>query len=330
MILQRAAVLRCAALVACVALGDVGTAARAAPDDDKNNDPKKRWRAMRTSDCKAVSLEDMAKQLAEFDVVLVGEQHDDPETHTAELVILQRLHKRIGSRLVLGLEMFERDNQADVAKYAAGETDETTFRKAVRLWSNYNNDYRPMVEYARANKLAVVGTNAPASIVRKVGKDGLSATFAALTDDEKRNVAAFVLAPDDGGDPYRKRFAAVMGSGMGHDGKPMSAERMRHIYEAQCLRDDTMAESIAQMVAQGRAVLHINGSFHSDAGLGTAARTRWRLPMNKHVAVLKIEPIRAGARSKDGELAHDDVRRYVGEADFILFVPVPAASVTVP
>jgi uncharacterized iron-regulated protein len=58
-------------------------------------------------------------------------------------------------------------------------------------------------------------------------------------------------------------------------------------------------------------VLHVNGSFHSDAGLGTAARVLWRCPLEARVAVVKIVPYKD---KKEWEPLR-------GEADYLVFVP---------
>ena len=55
-------------------------------------------------------LESMLADLAKADVVFVGEQHDDPNTHRLEAAILDGLRRR-GVPVTLSLEMFERDTQ---------------------------------------------------------------------------------------------------------------------------------------------------------------------------------------------------------------------------
>src|SRR6187402_850653 len=52
----------------------------------------------------------MLADLAKADVVLVGEQHDDPNTHRLETAVLEGLARR-GRSVIVSLEMFERDAQ---------------------------------------------------------------------------------------------------------------------------------------------------------------------------------------------------------------------------
>jgi uncharacterized iron-regulated protein len=89
---------------------------------------------------------------------------------------------------------------------------------------------------------------------------------------------------------------------------------VKKIYEAQCVRDDTMAESVADLLNAGRFVYHVNGSFHSDAGLGTAARVLWRRPLNTRLSIVKVVPT-------VGDLRAADPAPLKTEAHFVAFVP---------
>ena len=90
----------------------------------------------------------MLADLAKADVVFVGEQHDDPNTHRLEAAILDGLRRR-GVPVTLSLEMFERDTQAGLDSYLAGGIAEEEFLKTSRPWPRYATDYRPLVEMAK-------------------------------------------------------------------------------------------------------------------------------------------------------------------------------------
>src|SRR6185503_19569543 len=119
-------------------------------------------------------FESRLADLARADAVFVGEQHDDPNTHRLELAIVEGLTRR-GVAVVVAMEMFERDVQASLDQYAAGTMTEEQFLKEARPWPRYATDYRPIVEYAKANKLPVVASNVPRRVAAEVGKAGLSA-----------------------------------------------------------------------------------------------------------------------------------------------------------
>lgn len=257
---------------------------------------------------KTLSRSDLLDRLAQADVVFVGEQHDSAPTHALELELLQDLHRRAGKRLTLGMEMWERDAQPALDAYLAGKTNEAAFLATARPWSNYRTDYRPLVEYARANGIPVIASNVPQAVASRVGRNGLEA----LKDTPAGQAATLVQAPHD---TYWQRFQTVMQSmAGGHGGMTMDAATIERFYEAQVARDETMAESIASRleVAPHGLVLHINGNFHSDDGQGIPMRLLWRRPLT-HVLVVSVVPV---AESPSSLLPTDQTR-----ADFVIYVP---------
>lgn len=266
-----------------------------------------------TRTSKTLSQDAFLDRLAQADVVFVGEQHTDPATHALELTILQEMHRRAGKRLSLGMEMWERDVQPALDAYLHGQTDEATFLKTARPWSNYQTDYRPLVEYARANGITLFASNVPQPIASAVGKRGL----AALVDAPPGQSAALIQAPHDGA---WLRFQTVMQSmGDAHGGMAMDAATIGRFYEAQVVRDETMAESITQQLeaAPSRLVLHLNGQFHSDYGDGIPRRVVWRRPLTK-IVIVSVVPVadpRKASRPADRSLA-----------DYVVLVPAPPAK----
>jgi uncharacterized iron-regulated protein len=233
----------------------------------------------------------MLADLARADVVFVGEQHDDPNTHRLELAVLEGLLRRRAA-LVIAMEMFERDVQPALDQYLAGTIAEEQFLKDSRPWPRYATDYRPIVEFARAHHIAIVGSDVPRRIASEVSKNGLGAVDALGAD---RSLAARELPCPANGE-YYDRFLEAMG---GHppSGDPKAADiqvKNDRFYFAQCVKDETMGESIArafeQNTAQHVTIVHFNGAFHSDFAQGTAAAARRRLP-GRRVAVVTVIPV---------------------------------------
>src|SRR5262245_42983086 len=76
----------------------------------------------RSVGAKLLSAEELFDALGRADAVCIGEQHDDPHHHYAELVVIQKLAERAlgrGRELGLGLEMFEQPFQQVLDRYAA-------------------------------------------------------------------------------------------------------------------------------------------------------------------------------------------------------------------
>ncbi len=251
-------------------------------------------------------LESMLADISKADVVFVGEQHDDPNTHRLEAAILDGFRRR-GVTLTLSLEMFERDTQADLDTYLAGAIAEEEFLKTSRPWPRYATDYRALVEMAKSLGWPVIASNVPRRHASSVAKAGLSA-LDGLPPTERAWVAVDLQCPHD---VYFDRFADSMS---GHQGvgteKPAAAEKpaspptpptpptddqrrtTERYYFSQCVKDETMAEAIAAgFERHGRKlVVHVNGAFHSDFSLGTAERVRRRLG-GRRVAVVSVLPV---------------------------------------
>ena len=261
---------------------------------------------------KAVSEAGFVDRLAQADAVCVGEQHTDPATHRWELALLQDLHRRVGTRLTLGMEMWERDVQPDLDAYLAGKADEAAFLRVSRPWSNYETDYRPLVQYAKTSHIPVVASNAPQALAAAVGRRGL----AALQDAPAGQAASDIVAPHD---QAWTRFRAVMLSmGGAHGGMTMDDAAVAHFYDAQVLRDATMADSVVHALDAhpGAFVLHINGQFHSDYGDGIPRRIVWRRPLTKVliVSVIPVPDPSQAAPATDKSLA-----------DYVVYVQAPPA-----
>lgn len=295
---------RRAALTGGVALALAPKAASAAGNDWSG------WRIHNAASGRDIAASELVARLARADVVFIGEQHDDPEAHRVEQALLAALHQRLGNRLTLALEMFERDGQPALDEYVAGKSDEKTFARSVTLWSNYRTDYRPLVEYARTHRLPVLASNLPRRFARRVSQEGL-VTLRDLPPADRFLVAAWISAPEDG---YWERFREIIGDGHGGRGKALDDASLRRFYEAQCAKDDTMAETIVRSLRSGRQVLHINGAFHSDRGQGIPQRVLWRRPLETRLVVVTIVPIA-------GDPAGAETGTYGGEADYVVLVP---------
>jgi uncharacterized iron-regulated protein len=250
-------------------------------------------RVIRTGNQRIEDFEAMAADLARADVVFFGEQHDDPATHRMQLALLEAIGRRRDS-VVLSLEMFERDAQPLVNDYLAGRITEEVFLAGSRPWPRYATDYRGLLELARARGWRVVAANIPRPMASGVSRAGLALLDTLPAD--RRALAAGQLVCPEGKDEYFDRFMATM-SGMptNHGGGPEDPAAARQtlvrIYQAQCAKDETMAESIAAAWAPGTLVIHMNGAFHSDFHLGTVSRTVHRLRQGATVRVVTGMPV---------------------------------------
>lgn len=232
-----------------------------------------------------VSLQTLLEDLSGADAVFLGETHLDDVTHRTELEILRGLADRTANRVVLSLEMFERDVQSHLDRYLAGEIDEPTFLAHARPWGNYRTGYRPLIELARERGLPVVAANFPAPLRFKIR--GSRENWDALTDEERRFVPR-ELHPNS--ELYWGRVDQAT-RGHAHMGGGGSRTPEDRLLDGQSLWDNAMGESVADAVRAhpDHIVLHVVGGFHVRDREGTVSQTLVRAP-ETDVRVVQISP----------------------------------------
>jgi uncharacterized iron-regulated protein len=253
----------------------------------------------------AVDVKTMAAELARRDVVFLGEDHDNTVGHRLQLEIIQSLYK-LRPDLVISMEQFERDTQGVLNDFLKGRIDEKTFLKQSRPWKNYKKHYRPIVEFARENKLDVIAANVPRPIASLIAA-GKEPSLA-----DRAFCPRVTTAPKD---RYRELFVEVMNS----HGGTTKPESMELYYKSQCCKDDAMAESITDYLTRHPhrkpLIVHLCGKFHSDYGLGTALRVQTRKPLLQ-TGVVTMEPTEDCTKVKADE--------FKSRGHYLLVVPKEA------
>jgi uncharacterized iron-regulated protein len=224
-----------------------------------------------------IDVETLAARAAAVDVVFFGEQHGHGPGHRLQHTLLEAVGRRTDA--TLSMEMFERDVAPWVAGYASGDVDHAIFLAHARPWPRYFPDYHPLVEEARNRAWPVIAANVPRALAQRVAQEGVG-VIDALPAAERSHAAAEILCPAD---DYRTRFITEMTrhpSGHGETDPAAEAARLQRYYESQCVKDETMAESIVGALAHGapRPVIHVTGAFHTDHGDGIPVRVRRRMP----------------------------------------------------
>jgi len=212
------------------------------------------------------AFEDILNAIGKTEVVFLGEQHDDATAHALQMQIFKAVFEKYGKekRVALSMEMFERDVQTALDEYLKGFISETHFVSSSRAWGNYKTDYRPLVEFAKENKLDVIASNAPrryVNMVTRLGRESLNQ----LSKDAKKWLAP--LPYGEASDAYAKKFNALMGAATDSN----TPAKHNPMLASQSLWDATMAFSISEYLKQQKKaiVVHLNGSFHTENRLGT-------------------------------------------------------------
>lgn len=253
---------------------------------------------------KTTDYQKMLKTLAKADVVLFGEEHNNAVAHWLQLELTKDLHKQKQNQLVLGAEMFEADNQLIINEYLTGLVPPDKIKEA-RLWNNFETDYRPLLDYAKANELPFVATNIPRRYASVVYKKGGFEALNTLSDEARQYIAPLPVEYDPELSTY-KQMVKGMPMGMAMHGKV----NLEDLPKAQAIKDATMAHFIVENHSEGQLFLHFNGRGHSDFYEGIV----WYL--KKYAPELKVATISTRKQADISQL--DEEASEI--ADFVLVV----------
>lgn len=227
---------------------------------------------------KEVSSKELIKELAEYDVVFIGEHHDNSINHWLEKRITEALFEKKNGQIILGAEMFERDNQQALNSYLAGRIDAKNLKDSVRLWKNYETDYRPLVDFAKDKKLNFIATNVPRKYASQTSKNGIK-SLNELPETEKKYIAKLPIEVTLETPGY-KEMRSLMGD-------HVDEMKLMNFVSAQAVKDATMAESIFQNLQSGKTFIHYNGDYHSKQYGGIYWYLKKKNP-NLKIAVISV------------------------------------------
>ena len=255
-----------------------------------------------TKNGKHINYGKMLKELKEADVVLFGEQHNDPIAHWLQLELAKDLHQA-HPQFAIGAEMFESDVQLVLNEYLANQAPESNFEQESRPWPNYKTDYKPVLRYAKEKGIPVIATNVPRRYAAMVSAGSLSA-LGNISGDARKYIAPLPIQVDMNLPGY-KRMIGMFGSSTHGNTKS------ENIVQAQALKDATMAHFILQQVQQGRKVLHLNGAYHSDNYEGIGWYLKQGQPQPKTLTITTV-------LQEDLDKLSEEHKE---KADFIIVVP---------
>ena len=191
-------------------------------------------------------------ELKKNKIILVGEHHTNENHHWAQLSIVQALNEA-GVQVAIGLEMFRKDSQQALNRWVAGNIDEEEFQEIYYDNWNYSwSAYRMIFDYARKQKIPMIGLNVPRDITRQVSLGG----FQSLSKEAKGKLSDVACRVDKAYMQYiRKAFGAH------------AHGNLNFIYfcEAQLVWDNIMAINILNYLNQhpDTVVVALTGTGHA-------------------------------------------------------------------
>jgi uncharacterized iron-regulated protein len=233
---------------------------------------------------------------------MVGETHDHPGHHQAQLKIL-KLMTEAGPPPAVGIEWLDHGAQPACDALSSGAITVEEFARRSNWTTRWGYNlaiYRPILEYVRKHRLKLYALNAPLEVVRKVAHQGLKS----LTPHERAQLAPSL----DLHDPEYEKMVARQFQGHGIKGK----KAQDNFLAAQIGRDETMAHHLAAALYPwpdgGKKAVVLAGSAHMAHGRGLPRRIKRRLPGVKLITFLPVSSdkiVESGQDLQPGEAPAD-------------------------
>jgi uncharacterized iron-regulated protein len=228
----------------------------------------------------SISFHQLLNDLEPSSVIFIGETHDQIEHHHSQVRTLQGLIEK-NRDVVVGMEMFERSQQPILDQWTEGKLTEEEFLKEVKwetTWGMDYNLYKGLLDEAKTYRLKVLCLNIERELVRRVGQGGI----AGLAPEDRAKLPEMDLSDK----AHRHYMASIYKShGAG------SAKDFENFYQAQCLWDEAMAETLFRFLqsaeGKGKTVLVIVGSGHVAYNFGIPKRLHRRTPLLYKTVILK-------------------------------------------
>jgi len=211
-----------------------------------------------------ISLEKVIENIKDKKVIYIGERHDRFSHHVNQLNIIKGLYK-LNKKLAIGMEAFQRPFQKEIDDYINDRIDERRFLKNTEYFKRWRLDYnlyKPIIDYAKENKIPIIALNIDGEITSKVSQSGMDN----LTEKEKRSLPVEMDFSDE---DYRERLREVFKE---HPNSRQS--NFDFFLQAQVVWDETMAESIDGFLKEhpDYQIVVLAGSGHVKYGSGIPKR----------------------------------------------------------
>lgn len=214
------------------------------------------------------NMDDLVSAAKGYRYVLVGESHDDLNHHQMQADVIRALAKS-GRHVVVGMEMFTRDNQRNVTPFSSGKWSDEKFQAEANWKSQWGFDfalYKPVFDAVRETRAPLYALNIPRDWVREIGRQGVSAVTPA------REPWVPQLSKSLANPNHKAVFTSLMG------GHPMSGPQADNVYAAQVSWDLGMANSaihaMSDKFSDNWVMVIVAGSGHVMYGQGINYRIK--------------------------------------------------------
>jgi len=208
-------------------------------------------------------------------IVCVGEEHNHPLHHAAEVQILQSLREQTPQRthLALGLEMFgqTRQHRSALEDFVFGKDTLDDLQRRTNwddTWGWPMANYAKLLTYAKDSNIEIVPLNCPVAISRSVRLMGAEG-FTLLSDFPTTDLS---------NQAHRSHFVETY---FGNKADKVPERLKQRVYETQTIREEFMAAAASMHLQdKGGRLMVVTGRSHIEGRFGVPDRIRRRF--NKH------------------------------------------------
>jgi uncharacterized iron-regulated protein len=231
-----------------------------------------------------LSPQALSERLADARLILIAEQHTNLEDHRIQLRVLELLQET-GRPLVIGLEMFEVEDQSLLNGWVAGQFTEPDFIEQsdwYGSWGYHWGYYREILLFARAHAIPLVALSGPWEVVSETGAEPN------LSSQDHRSLFRAFFEADD---PV-------------HGG--LQEDQLEALFAAQCRIDAVMAFNAAEALEAhpDTTLVVLAGSGHVVYELGIARQIQeWYEGPVTTIVPVSVEDANRRVRASIGDFA---------------------------
>ncbi|NIP38741.1 MAG: hypothetical protein GWM89_06745 [Candidatus Dadabacteria bacterium] len=233
----------------------------------------------------SITYGQLTSEIKNKQLIYIGEKHDNPRHHEIQLKILRDLYKQ-NHKLAIGMEMFQTRFQGIVNSYIFGDLSESDFIDQTEYKKRWGYDYdlyRPIIDFAKLNKIPLITLNIESEVTKKISKHGISNLKAVWLNK-------LPLQIDFSNNSYRNDLYEIFKE------HPKSSQRgFERFYSIQLVWDEFMAEQISNYKKSNPdyRVIVLAGNGHLAYSHGIPSRVYKRI--NEPYSVILND-----AENKDG------------------------------
>ena len=235
-----------------------------------------------------VSFDALVADLSGVRIVFAGEKHTDPVHHEIQLKVIKELYKT-NPDIAVGMEMFDYTYQGVLDQWSGGKLDQKEFLEKTHWYANWRYNfalYKDIFDFIKEKKIKLVGLNIPSYIPARIRVGGIKN----LSINDKKHLPDKIDTSNSAHRNYVKGVFTL------HHHKVK--KNFEYFYEAQCVWEEIMAQSIARSIKNDKmVVLSGNGHIIRKFGIPDRVFSRIKKPFRT------IYPVRPGS---EVELAYAD------------------------